>query len=125
MFFSRINTGCIHCGKLYTRTNRSLLRRIICTSSFHCDNCGTDRYYYRAFFALFQWYAYCPTCHNFQLSKLRRPDKIDPMSLNPIRRLLWLVGFPLYYCTFCRMQFGDWHPMHPEWKARHLKRASA
>jgi hypothetical protein len=31
---------------------------------------------------------------------------------------LRLIGFPLYYCTFCRFQFGDYHPLHPSWQAR-------
>jgi hypothetical protein len=122
VFFRRVNTGCVHCGKLYTRKSRGIVRRILCSSAFCCEHCGTGRYYYRVIFAMFQWYAYCPACHNFELSRLRKADKIDPMSLNPLRRILRLIGFPLYYCTFCRIQFGDFHPLHPDWVARRPKR---
>lgn len=103
---------------MYARKSRGIFGRIFCSAAFHCPHCGTNRYYYRAFFALFQWYAYCPRCHNYELSRLRKRDKIDPMSLNPLRGLLRLIGFPLYYCTFCRFQFGDYHPLHPSWQAR-------
>jgi hypothetical protein len=38
----------------------------------------------------------------------RKPDLIDRMSPNPLRRSLRLFGFPIYHCTFCRYQFRDW-----------------
>lgn len=115
----------MRCGKIYSRKSRGFFQRIFCSAAFHCEHCGTNRYYYRAGFALFQWYAYCPECHNFELTRLRRKDKIDKMSLNPFRFLLWILRFPLYYCTFCRFQFGDWHPLHPELRARRAKRSGA
>jgi hypothetical protein len=45
--------------------------------------------------------------------KLRKADKVDRMSNNLLRRLLRLVGCPLYHCTFCRYQFRDWRPLNP------------
>jgi hypothetical protein len=35
------------------------------------------------------------------------------MSQNPLRRMLGLAGFPLYHCTFCRLQFRDWRGRDP------------
>ena len=105
---------------MYVRKSRGIFRRMSCSSAFHCDHCGADRYFYRPFFAIFQWHAYCPKCHNFELSRLKGRDRIDPMSFNPFRSLLRLFGFPLYYCTLCRFQFGDFHPLHPGWKVRRL-----
>jgi hypothetical protein len=100
------------------RRSRSLVRRIFCSSAYYCPQCDSYRYYYRTLFAMFQWYAYCPVCHNMELSRLRKADPIDRMTLNPLRRLLRFLGFPLYYCTFCRVQFGDLHPLHPALQAR-------
>lgn len=63
---------------------------------------------------MFQRWCQCPLCHDHQLGILRREDKIDRMSRNPLRRALSLFGFPLYHCTFCRYQFRDWRRLDPD-----------
>ena len=81
------------------------------------------RIIYRSFYAMFLPGCRCPLCDNRELTTLTRVDKIDRMSANPLRRLLYLFGCPLYHCTFCRYQFRDYRGLEPRRPV--AKRASA
>lgn len=105
--------ACDKCGNEISRRPRSLLVRIFSKASFHCERCGTNSNFYRPVFAIFQRWCQCPICHNRHLAVLRKADKIDRMSSNAVRRLLFLLGFPIYHCTFCRYQFRDWRKLDP------------
>lgn len=107
-------SGCRKCGRETSRRHRGLVLKILSRASYECDYCHANTNFYRSFFALFQRWCQCPLCHNRQLTILGKVDKIDRMSSNPLRRLLRLLAFPLYHCTFCRYQFRDWRKLHPE-----------
>jgi len=107
-------SDCGICGGPLIRHPRGVYRRIISRASYRCERCGDKSDFYRPFFALFQPWSQCPICHNRRLSILARPDQIDRRSFNPFRRLLILVGRPLYHCTFCRFQFRDWRKLSPQ-----------
>ena len=104
---------CDICGGPLVRRPRGAWRRIIARASYCCERCGDKSYFYRPFFALFQRYSVCPICHNPRLRVLARRDHIDRRTINPIRRMLVLVGAPLYHCTFCRFQFRDVRGLDP------------
>ncbi|HUP04895.1 MAG TPA: hypothetical protein VMU19_12955 [Bryobacteraceae bacterium] len=55
----------------------------------------------------------CPKCGGPQLEKLRKRDHIDPLYLNPISLLQGLIGAPIWWCPFCRLQFYDFRPGWP------------
>jgi hypothetical protein len=52
-------------------------------------------------------HARCPKCGTYRVTKLRAPDKIDPMVVGPLNVLERLSGGKLYHCCFCRVQFFD------------------
>ncbi len=113
----------IDCGKRFTRRRRNLIEKVLCSAAFHCKDCGAESRHYRSFFAIFQSYCQCPVCHNRDLTKLAKRDKLDRMHPNPLRRLLQVFHAPLYHCTFCRLQFRDWRGLAPNRKAASEKRA--
>ena len=118
LFISGYRSTCLRCGKGASIVHRTPLRRIFCLAACRCDSCGARWYHYRTLFMLLQWNASCPLCHSYDIGRLHSKDKVDPMSLNPFRRLLFLFGAPVYYCTFCRFQFRDWRHRHPYLKER-------
>jgi hypothetical protein len=81
-------------------------------------NCGLSWVRPWPVFFIFQKYAECPLCQTRAISKLSKKDRVDPTTLNPLRRMLALFGAPLYHCTFCRVQFRDWRKADPGRKVR-------
>ena len=53
-----------------------------------------------------------------RLSRRSRYDRIDRKSDSLLRRSLGLFGAPIYHCTFCRLQFRDFHGLEPNGKAK-------
>lgn len=49
----------------------------------------------------------CPQCGSFRISKLRAPDRIDPMRSGFLNLMERLGHGKLYHCRFCRVQFYD------------------
>ncbi len=105
--------SCPACDSHLVRVRRSLLQRLVFRAFYRCAECNTRVSRPRAFLAIFRPYAQCPRCDTRDLSRLAVKDKIDRTSSNPIRRMLKLLGCPLYHCTFCRMQFRDWRKLAP------------
>ncbi|HVV44961.1 MAG TPA: hypothetical protein VHC72_07135 [Bryobacteraceae bacterium] len=62
---------------------------------------------------LFQKHVQCPDCGTTRLTKRSSWDRIDRISNSLIRRALILFGAPIYHCTFCRLQFRDYHQLEP------------
>ena len=91
-----------------------MILRIFSKASFHCNHCGADSNFYRSPVAIFERWCQCPICHTHNVKVRSRVDRIDRMSPNPLRRALWLLGCPLYHCTFCRYQFRDWRGLDPQ-----------
>ncbi len=86
-----------------------MVQRIFFDAIFRCDYCGHRDYIWRrSLFVIFQRYSECPRCGTHDLSRLSSRDWVDSTTQNPLRRTLGLFGFPLYHCTFCRLQFWDW-----------------
>ncbi len=99
---------CTHCGEPTLRKRRNVLQKVVSRAVYHCDKCGSDMAARRSFFTIFHRFCECPRCGTQDVSKLAARDRIDQMSPNPLRRILVLLGCPIYHCTFCRLQFRDW-----------------
>jgi Zn ribbon nucleic-acid-binding protein len=104
---------CTKCGHHASRKHRNVALKLVSRASFHCDNCGNNLNFFRPVIAIFERWAQCPLCHNRDLTKLRKADKVDRVSSNLLRGALRFIGCPLYHCTFCRYQFRDWRPLAP------------
>ena len=104
---------CTRCGQHASRKHRNIALKLVSRASFHCAGCGANLNFYRPGIAIFERWCQCPLCHNRDLTKRSKADKVDRMSRNLLRGLLRLVGCPLYHCTFCRYQFRDWRSLDP------------
>lgn len=102
---------CLSCGSEISRRHRNFFEKAAVRAVFTCDHCHRRSYIQRAWFAIFHPYAECPRCGTRELSRLKSRDRIDAITRNPLRRMLALVGAPLYHCTFCRFQFRDWREL--------------
>lgn len=103
---------CSVCGHHSSRKRRNIIQKVLFYAVFRCGDCGRrDHVWRRSLFVIFRRFVECPQCGTRDLSKLARRDWVDKMSRNPLRRLLGLVGFPLYHCTYCRLQFRDWRKL--------------
>jgi transcription elongation factor Elf1 len=96
--------ACIVCGHSYARKRRNLIQKVLFQAVFRCEHCGHETYIRRGslLFVMFRRYSECPWCGNPDVSRLSSRDRVDPMSRNPLRRILGLLGFPLYpaACSF-------------------------
>jgi len=100
--------GCPKCGGPIIRRQRNYAQRLVFRAVYSCEECQRRVSRHRSFLAILHRYAECPRCGTRELSRLASKDRIDSTSANPLRRILKLLGCPLYHCTFCRMQFRDW-----------------
>ena len=105
-------SGCV-CALHCKRLRRGLIRRITCYAIFRCEECGRTWSEYRWPFGVFGRYAVCPRCQTRELSKLKKIDKLDTRSQNPLRWSLRIFGAPIYHCALCRYQFPDWRQRDP------------
>lgn len=100
-----------------------MAERLVFRAVYRCAHCNRRVSQPRSFLTIFHRYCECPRCGTRDLSRLAQKDRIDGISPNPLRRMLKLLGCPLYHCTFCRMQFRDWRKTEP--KARPTNRTRA
>jgi uncharacterized Zn finger protein len=105
--------ACVACGGPIVRRPRNVFNKFVDRAIYKCENCGRQTHRRRPIFTLFRRYCECPKCGTRNLSRLAVRDRIDTMTQNPLRRLLFLFGYPIYHCTFCRYQFRDWRKRQP------------
>src|SRR5258708_22270453 len=111
-------TVCVYCGREANRRPRNFFLKPFLSGSYSCPKCGLRWSRLRSFFFLFQKYAECPSCQTRAITRLAKKDRVDPMTLNPFRRMLVVFGAPIYHCTFCRIQFRDWRKADPDRRVR-------
>jgi len=100
--------ACPVCGHQTVRTKRNWFQGVTNRALLKCPQCGERIALRRPAFHVFGWVCICPKCGTTRLTKLKSADHVDAMTHNPLRRLLRLLGCPLYHCAFCRFQFRDW-----------------
>jgi hypothetical protein len=74
---------------------------------FECRDCDTEKFYPRHYMFHFGPHCRCPRCGTFRVTRLKVPDKIDPLYTGFLNYLEQLVGGRLYHCRYCRVQFYD------------------
>lgn len=100
---------CPVCGqKPLVRRRRTLLEKFRHAAVYRCPTCR-----FEAAAPLSLAYpqlspiARCPHCGTTDLRVLARRDPIEKTYRGPLSRLWGLLGAPLLYCRFCRLQFYD------------------
>lgn len=101
------------CGLHSKRLHRGPIRRITCYGAYRCEQCGRKWLEYRWPFGVLSRYAVCAKCQTRELTRLKKIDRLDEKSKNPLRWLLRVFGAPLYHCALCRYQFPDWRGLDP------------
>jgi DNA-directed RNA polymerase subunit RPC12/RpoP len=116
---------CRKCGGTVVRKQRNSVQRLVFRAVYRCADCERLVWRPRSALTLLHRYAECPRCGTHDLSRLTSKDRIDGVSANPFRRILKLLGCPLYHCTFCRMQFRDWRNRMPAPNTQKIRTVSS
>lgn len=95
------------------RVHRNLLERWLWADMYECPGCkrrkgSYHRYLYAHWCFLFSRHAHCIRCGSAAVQRLKKRDKVDGFSQNPLALMQALVGAPVNRCSPCRLQFFDW-----------------
>ena len=101
---------CTRCQK-YHRVHRTFRERLLYRAIYECTVCKFRIVEWRAYTFRFSRYARCPDCGSQNLRRLRKRDPIERVSHHPWNVLQRMLGGRLYYCSRCRLQFGDLRPV--------------
>jgi hypothetical protein len=74
---------------------------------YACKDCHAEEFVPRHYRRHFGPSACCPKCGAHRLSKLKEPDRIDPMYTGFLNLLERMAGGRLFHCRICRIQFYD------------------
>ena len=89
------------------RVHRTLLERINYLAIYSCKRCHTEDNLPRAHQLHRGKAARCPKCGTFRITRLKDPDRIDPMHTGLLNMLEKMAGGKLFHCRYCRLQFWD------------------
>jgi hypothetical protein len=100
------------------RVHRTMLEKFVRSDMYECAGCrrrvGT---YHRSLYAysrfLFSRYSRCIRCGSEAVQRLKKRDKVDGFSQNPLALVQALTGAPINRCSPCRLQFFDWRKPRP------------
>lgn len=106
---------CRKCGGEMRRIHRTFREKFLYYGVLECTVCHERVAGVREYRYLLGPSARCHKCGTYRITRLQRPDHIDPMY----RDLLSLTQrlFPdkrIYHCRFCRIQFWDRRPLQEE-----------
>ena len=105
---------CGYCGSnRLKRVHRTFLERFSYLAIYECRECENEEFVPRQYTFHFGENARCPRCGTLRVTKLRAPDKIDPMVPGLLNRVEKVAGGTLHHCCFCRVQFYDRRKMAP------------
>ena len=95
------------------RVHRNLLERWLWVDMYECPGCkrregSYHRYLYAHWCFLFSRHSHCIRCGSGAVQRLKKRDKVDGFSRNPLALMQALVGAPVNRCSPCRLQFFDW-----------------
>jgi len=104
---------CSRCGKRLVRVHRTALEKWLWSDMYECADCKRrEGTYHRSLYAhcrfLFSWHSRCIRCGSEAVQRLKKRDKVDGFSQNPLALIQVLVGAPVNRCSPCRLQFFDW-----------------
>ncbi|HLH19612.1 MAG TPA: hypothetical protein VKX45_20485 [Bryobacteraceae bacterium] len=105
---------CGYCGSTrLKRVHRTLWERFSYLAIYECRECENEEFAPRQFTFHLGEFARCPRCGTTRVTKLRGPDKIDPMAPGLLNRVEKMAGGVLHHCCFCRLQFYDRRKLAP------------
>jgi uncharacterized protein with PIN domain len=115
---SRHMSTCHHCGKRLVRVHRKQFEKFIWSDMYECVGCkrraGVN---HRALYVnghfLFSRYSRCIRCGSEAVQRLKKRDKVDEFSKNPLALVQAILGAPVNRCSPCRLQFFDWRKPRP------------
>jgi DNA-directed RNA polymerase subunit RPC12/RpoP len=108
---------CRHCGGHLHRVHRTFVERLQYMAIYACRDCHAEEFAPREYRMHFGPHTRCPHCGTHRLSRLREPDRIDPMHSGFLNWLERLAGGRLFHCRYCRIQFYDRRPLPGEMAA--------
>ena len=97
--------NCAHCGGRLRRIHRTFFERFSYLGIYQCRRCERVQYFPRHYRFHLGPSARCPRCGTYRITKLKGPDKIDPMASGLLNWLERRAGGHLHHCCFCRVQF--------------------
>ncbi|HUB77970.1 MAG TPA: hypothetical protein VMB03_04190 [Bryobacteraceae bacterium] len=89
------------------RVHRTLLERVNYLAIYSCKHCHSEDNLPRAHQLHRGKAARCPKCGTFRITRLKEPDRIDPMQTGLLNMLEKMAGGKLFHCRYCRIQFWD------------------
>ncbi|MCS7041264.1 MAG: hypothetical protein N2036_00385 [Bryobacteraceae bacterium] len=103
---------CPVCGsRSLVRRKRSLAERLRHAAVYRCTFCRFEASVpLTVLYPQLSRIARCPRCSSTALRVLARRDPIERLYRGPLSMLWALLGAPILYCPFCRLQFYDFRP---------------
>jgi DNA-directed RNA polymerase subunit RPC12/RpoP len=89
------------------RVHRTVLERFSYLAIYSCKDCHAEDNLPRAHQLHRGTTARCPKCGTFRISRLKEPDRIDPMHSGVLNLLEKMAGGRRFHCRYCRIQFWD------------------
>jgi len=80
---------------------------------YECRECENEEFLPHTYTFHFGEHARCPRCGTLRVTRLKMPDRIDPMYPGLLNRLERMSGGALHHCCFCRIQFYDRRKLAP------------
>jgi hypothetical protein len=106
---------CRKCNGALRRVHRNLIEKFLYYGVFECLDCRERFFSPRRHQYFFGPAPRCPQCGTRRITKLKRPDHIDPMYYHPMTLLQRLIpGSRLFHCRYCRIQFFDRRALRKE-----------
>lgn len=99
---------CAKCSGKLRRVHRTFFERFLYMAIYECHRCQEEQVVLRHYRYHFGEHSRCPRCGTYRVTRLKEPDKIDPMIgglLNLLER--FAGGKRLCHCRYCRIQFYD------------------
>ena len=81
------------------RVHRTLLERVNYLAIYECKECHTEDNLPRAHQLHRGEAARCPKCGTYRITRLKEPDKIDPMHRGILNALEHMAGGRLQHCA--------------------------
>jgi hypothetical protein len=111
--FSLLMLPCHYCGRHLVRVHRTAFEKIMWSEMYECPNCRRRAgSFHRSLYAhcrfLFSRHSRCVRCGSEVVQRLRKRDKLERFSRNPLALIQALTGAPINFCALCRLQFFDW-----------------
>ena len=98
---------CSRCGGRLGRVHRTLFERLSYLAVYECSGCKEEQVVLRPWRYHLGPRSRCPVCGSYRITKLKAPDKIDPMKSGFFNLVERMAKGKLYHCHFCRLQFYD------------------